>query len=64
MIKILRWTCKQCDAKYYFRSDTEDERNQIRLVKLQKLISQHIMDTKHEVLCREGDEFKFKLIRK
>jgi len=62
VVKVHRWTCKQCDDKLFLRVDEKREADLIRLTMFESYVSRHVIKTEHEMNHIEKIEKGFNIV--
>ncbi len=56
MIKIHKWTCKECDDKLFLRVNDELPKDVIRLGVFEEYVSKHVILKGHEMTHKEKED--------
>ena len=59
---VHRWTCTKCNLKYYLHVNYKNKLDKIRLSVIEGQITEHVLQTKHEIIHKEEEPFRMRRI--
>ncbi len=62
MITIHKWNCIKCDTNLFLRVDDSLIQDRGKLTKFEAHITNHVLETEHEVIHKQKEEFKTKFV--
>jgi len=62
MIKIHKWTCKNCETNLYLKVDDDDFKHKLKLLQFATFVTKHCIEKNHQVIHKEKEEFKIKYV--
>jgi len=62
LIKIHKWTCKNCDTRLFLKVDDQDPKQKLKLLNFTSFVTKHCIEKEHEITHKEKEEFKVKFV--